>query len=209
MKYYALIITSLLSLMGCADGNQATSHQCVVPLENGFSSIDSLNNCTVAVTFVCEDINRQEKSLDITAYREFLYDSVSINRLQKGDTLMLKGEPIVVDSLERRDGFVGINGGIERRGVDLTAHEGGTYRATTFNNHSIYQEIGNITLKLADDFILIDCGEDFSDPCDTISENQYTYLSNLPENRRDFFQMNTRIRIENGLVKEINRRWIP
>lgn len=208
MKHQALFITSLLLVMGCAGGNQKTSHQCVAPLETGLS-IDSLNDCTIAVTFTIDNFNWQERSLDITAYKEFLYDSTAINQMQIGDTLLCNGRSIPVDSIERRDRFVGINGGIERGGVDLTAYENGTYRATTFSDHSVYQEMGQAHLKLADDFVIIDCGEWPDDPCDTITKDLKTYLDKLPEHRRDFFQMNTKIRIENGCIQEINRRWIP
>lgn len=207
MKHYALLST-LLFIMGCSSGNQQKSYQCVTRLENYFS-IDSLHNCTVAAAFGSDNFNWQEKCLDMTVYSEYLYDSAAIDCLQVGDTLLFDGKSIPVDSLAKRNGFVAINGGIECGGVDLTAHEGGTYRATTFNGHSVYQEMGKAHLKLADDFAIIDCGELPSDPCDTIHENQDAYLRKLPEYRRDFYQLNTRVRIENGQIKEINRRWIP
>lgn len=208
MTHHALFITSLLLVMGCASGSQKTSHQCVAPLEMGLS-VDSLNNCTVAAAFCIDNFSWQEGSLDLTAYKEYLYDPVAIHRLQKGDTLLFEGKSIPIDSIEKKDCFVQINGGIERGGVDLTTHESGTYRATTFSDHSVYQEMGTAHLKLADDFVIIDCGEYPTDPCDTITVDQENYLKKLPEHRQDFYQFDTRIRIENGYIKEINRRWIP
>ena len=69
--------------------------------------------------------------------------------------------------------------------------------------------MGKAELPLADDFIIIDCGENPDDPCDTIRTGQKLYLESLSENNRLFHDLNTRVRIENGIIKEINRKWIP
>ena len=60
-----------------------------------------------------------------------------------------------------------------------------------------------------DDFVIIDCGIDPNDPIDTIRTGQKLYIENLKDSKKDFFQLNTRVTIENGIITEINRHWIP
>lgn len=210
MKHYGLIIASMLLMAGCASTprEKESSHQCVAPLESGII-IDSLKDCIVAAAFSTDDFNWRGGNLTMTVYCEYLYDAVEVSKLQTGDTLMYEGKPLPIDSIDRKDGFVSINGGIEQDGADLAANEGGTYRASAFDDHSIYRELGKTNIILAEDFVITDCGENPTDPPVTISEGQKAYLDQLPEHRREFNELNTQVRIENGLVKEINRRWIP
>ena len=100
-------------------------------------------------------------------------------------------------------------GGVEEGGADLTANQGGTYRGSEMDDHSTYTSQGKVTLPLAKDFVLIDCGENPTDPSDTIRSTQKEYLEKVPEYRREFQVLDTRVRIEKGIVVEINRHWIP
>lgn len=208
MKHYGLFIASLLLIAGCTSANKKATHKCVAPLESGIS-IDSLSDCTVATAFNAEDFNWRGDNLSMTLYSEYLYDAVDVSQLQAGDTLIYEEKAMPIDSIQTENGFVIINGGLEQDGACLAAGEGGTYRATTFDDHSVYKEMGKVNVILSEDFVIIDCGENPTDPCDTIRTGQKAYIDKLPETRRDFNPMNTRVRIENGLVKEINRRWIP
>ena len=93
--------------------------------------------------------------------------------------------------------------------ADLTANEGGTYRGSQMDGHSTYTSLGKVTLPLAKDFVLIDCGENPTDPSDTIITGKKEYLEKVPEYRRDFHVLDTRVRIEKGTVVEVHRHWIP
>ena len=42
-----------------------------------------------------------------------------------------------------------------------------------------------------------------------IYESERMVIEKLKDSRPDFFQLNTRVTIENGMITEINRRWIP
>ena len=208
MKPIVICIASLWLMLGCTNGNKETVHTCIAPLDDGISP-EALNDCTVAVAFSASDFNWQEGSLRLTVYREHLYDAADISRLQVGDTIVYEGHALPVESIEAKDGFVVVNGGIEQGGAELTAHEGGTYRATTFNDHSVWQETGTTRVPLAADFVLTDCGENPTDIGDTIREGQKAYIDRLPDYRQDFYPTNTKVRIENGMLKAVNRRWIP
>ena len=209
MKNYVALMAGLLLLAGCAGNDKTTVCQRVAPLPSGIS-IDSLSDCTVAASFKTSDFDWRGGRLCMTIYSDYRYDAADVARLHVGDTLVYEGDkPLPVDSIERRDSFVIINGGIETGGAELTASGGGTYRATTFDDHSVYRTLGKRTVPLAGDLVIIDCGDNPTDPNDTIRSGQKPYLDGLKDYKREFSPLNTRVRIEHGKVKEIHRHWIP
>ena len=205
MKKIVSMAALAILLCGCA---QKAAHKCIAPLPAGYS-VDSLSDCTVPAAFSCDDFNWMGGNLTFTVFNEDLYDAVEVTQMQVGDTLIYESQPMVVSKLENDKGVLSINGGLEEGGCWLQGHEGGTFRAIQFDDHSIYTEMGKAELPLADDFIIIDCGENPDDPCDTIRTGQKLYLESLSENNRIFHNLNTRVRIGNGVIKEINRKWIP
>ncbi len=145
----------------------------------------------------------------MTVYNKDLYDAVEISQMQVGDTLIYNGETMVIETIEEVHGGLAINGDIDNGGCCLVGYEGGTYVASNWDDHATYTELGKAEIALADDFVIIDCGEFPTDPADTIRTGQKLYLENLKDSRRVFFSLNTLVTIENGMITEINRKWIP
>lgn len=201
----ALVIAFAAMLCGCA---QKVEHMSVTPLPAGIE-VDNLQDCTVAASFTSDDFRWMGGNLRMAVFAENLYDAVEISQLQVGDTLFYEAEPMVVNKIEETDGGISINGGLEEGGCWLVSNGGGTYVAKGWDDHSIYSELGKAEVALDENFIIIDCGLEPSDPVDTIRSEQKLYLENLEDFRRDFNPLNTRVTIENGLVTEINRHWIP
>ena len=209
MKNLIAFMASVLLVAGCTGSNTAILNHRVAPLPSGIS-VDSLTDCTVAASFNTSDFNWHGGNLSMAVYCDYRYDAVDVAHLQVGDTIVYEnGKPLRVDSIERRESFVIINGGIEMGGAELTASEGGSYRATTFDDHSVYRELGKCVMPLSDDFIIIDCGDSPTDPNDTIRSGQKQYMDRLKDYKCEFSPLNTRVRIEQGKVKEICRHWIP
>lgn len=207
MKNLITIFTVALAIVACGNSNDK-AHQCIAPLPAGVS-IDNMNDCTVPASFSSDDFRWMGGNLTMTVYNQDLYDAVEISQMKEGDTLIYEGKPIIISTLEEKNGTLEVNGGLENGGAWLVGYEGGTYRPSEWDDHSVYSEIGKKELPLAEDFVIIDCGENPTDPSDTIRENQKLYLESLKDYKRDFTVLNTTVRIENGLIKEINRRWIP
>ncbi len=135
---------------------------------------------------------------------------MEIHQLSEGDTLSYNGILLVVASKKTEgNGQVTINGGLEEGGAYLDAYEGGTYRAMQFDGHSIYTNLGRVDLPLSNDFTLIDCGNDFKDPYDTITDNHQSYLSTLVNYKQEFHDINTLVTVTNGKLTRIVRKWIP
>jgi len=186
----------------------ADDHKLIVPLPSGLD-VDDLKDCTVPAAFTSDDFRWMGGNLRMTVYSKDLYDAVEISQMQVGDTLLYTGEPMVIESIEEVHGGLDINGGLENNGCCLAGYEGGTYVARNWDDHATYTELGKAELALADDFVIIDCGEFPTDPVDTIRTGQKLYLESLKDSYRSFFSLNTLVTIENGVITEINRRWIP
>ena len=201
----ALVIALVALLCGCA---QKVEHKSIAPLPAGIE-INDLHDCTVSASFNTDDFRWMGGNLRMTVYAKDLYDAVEISQMQVGDTLIYQSKPMVISKIEEADGGISINGGLEEGGCWLVGYEGGTYVARTWDDHAIYSELGKAEVALSEDFIIVDCGIEPTDPVDTIRTEQKLYLENLQDYRREFNQLNTRVTIENGLVTEINRHWIP
>lgn len=202
-----LLVYSLFALSFCGCAHKA-DFQFVKPLPCSVN-LSQLTDATVPAEFTTNDFNWTENKLRMTVYSEDLYDAVQISKLKTGDTIVYERKPIVIKKIENKDGFLTVNNGIEEGGANLQANQGGTYRAIQMDDHSIYTKQGQLDVPLAKDFTIIDCGEDFTDPSDTIRSSQKLYLENIKEYRRQFSCLDTKVRIENGKITNIIRRWIP
>lgn len=205
IKLSVFILVCSVLLCSCSKN---VAHKCIVPLPAGVTA-DSLTDCMVPAQFNVSDFNFEEGTLSMTVFNEDLYDAVEISLLAEGDTLVYDGDSIVVESLTPMGEFLCLNEGLEEGGACMQAYEGGTYRATQFDDHSVYTELGQATLPLATDFVIIDCGEDPMDANDTITSGQQQYLQSLEDYHGDFISLNTIVLIEHGVITQIQRRWIP
>lgn len=200
---------AIAAIMSSCNLNRKTSeHKLIAPLPAGIA-VDELVDCTIPVAFKLEDFDWTRGCLKITVYNKDLYDVVDISQMQVGDTIIYEGEPMAITSILEQHGGIDINGGIDEGGCCLAGNEGGTYVARNWDEHATYTKLGKTEIALAENYIIIDCGEFPDDPADTIHTDQMQYIGNLKNGHEDFFPLNTRITIENGKITEINRRWIP
>lgn len=208
MKKSILFIAFTAIICGCSHNRATTEHKLIAPLPAGIA-VDNLLDCTIPAAFTPEDFNWMGGNLKMTVYNQDLYDAVEISQMQVGDTLIYEGKPMIINSIAEEHGCIDINGGLDEGGCCLAGNEGGTYVARNWDDHATYTKLGKAEVALADGFILIDCGEFPDDPNDTIQTGQKLYIENLKDGRKDFFQLNTRVTIENGMITEIKRHWIP
>lgn len=208
MKPFKLIaLTALMALLCCCAPKQ--NHQRIEPLPAISLAADSLQDCTLPAVFASNSIDWEDSMLPVKFYNMDLYDAVEISLLQVGDTLLYRGEPMVVATIEERGEGLDINGGIDNGGCCLYGYEGGTYVAREYDDHAVYSPIGTFRVAIDPNCILVDCGEEPLDHSDTISSGLRQYLAGLEDYRQLFFQLNTVVTIEHGKVTAINRRWIP
>lgn len=193
-----------MSLCGCA---HKTTFQMVKPLPA--ISLENIKDATLPAEFSDKDFDWMGGNLRLTVYSEDLYDAVQISQLKVGDTIVYDGKPIVAKKIENKNKYLVINDGIEEGGAELTANQGGIYRGSQMDDHSTYTKVGQVQLPLTENFTIIDCGENPTDPSDTIRTAQKLYLENLKDYKRQFNCLDTRVRVENGMITNITRHWIP
>lgn len=200
-----MVLLAAAAFVGCA---QRPASRFVRPLSPAVDA-GHIENATLPASFTADDFNWKDGRLSLTVFQEDLYDAVEVNALAAGDTLLWNQDTIIIREIEQ-DGEVKVfNKGMEEGGAELTANGGGTYRALLWDDHSAYTAIGQAALPLADDFLLIDCGEEPADPNDTLRTGQQAYLEALKDSRRQFNCLNTTVVVEKGRIASITRRWIP
>ena len=111
-----------------------------------------------------------------------------------------------VTSVERNEfGSLCINGGFENGGFDLATDDSGVFYEKGYNDSRNWYAVGEVTLPLANNFVGVDNADlEFPDlaltPDNFLNDNIIIF---------DFTPYNTTIRVENGQIVELDRRYTP
>ena len=180
---------------------------------------DPLSDGTYHISFESDKVGigeRRNTINDAVVYDYDRYTAPEIEALREGDTIAthLNGTEEItalpVESIERENNYVTINGGIEEGGIDL-CKEDDHYRTLTWDDFPVYYEVGVAKqLVMADDIELSDGAADFeADPvivkgdravCDAMSNEEDGYGWNAG---------NTTVTIQNGEMTHVDRIWVP
>ena len=232
-----LALTAILAagvvLAGCGATNSAASSTVasatstassevekteVQPMQ-GISLSDPLADGTYHISFEKDKVwvgERKNSINDAIVYDYDRYTAEEIEALSEGDTIVthLDGTEnttvLSVESIERKNDYVAINGGMEEGGIDLCKEED-HYRTLTWDDFPAYYEVGVAKqLIMADDIELSDGAADFeADPviakgdravCDAMSNEEDIYGWNAG---------NTTVTIQNGEITHVDRIWVP
>ena len=173
---------------------------------------DTMENLTDAILAVSleeggayvDDQGIMQMDLNIYAYDK--YDMVDVAALKVGDTLVRHDGADEVNAIERDEsGRIFINGGFDAEGMDLATDEDGVFYEVGFNDARNWYEVGEATIRVSSDFVGVDnadleLGEVILYPGDFLAGAVTNY---------DFTPYNTTIRVENGQIVELNRRYTP
>ena len=180
---------------------------------------DPLSDGTYHISFESDKVwvgERRNTINDAVVYDYDRYTAPEIEALSEGDTIAthLNGTEeitaLTVESIERENNYVTINGGIEEGGIDL-CKEDDHYRTLTWDDFPVYYEVGVAKqLVMAYDIELSDGAADFeADPvivkgdravCDAMSNEEDGYGWNAG---------NTTVTIQNGEMTHADRIWVP
>ena len=144
--------------------------------------------------------------MDVKIYTYDKYDMVDIAALKEGDTMVTHAGEVVVTSMERSEsGTIYINGGLEEGGFDLVTDDSGFFYETGFNDARNWYEVGTATIRVSADFE----GRDESDPEQgEVILYPGDFLVGAVSNY-DFTPYNTTVRVEEGQIVEMTRRYVP
>ena len=144
--------------------------------------------------------------MDVTIYTYDKFDMVDIANLNPGDILVTCTDEIEVNYMERKvSSTIYVNGGQENGGIDLLTEDNGIFFEIGFNDAKSWYEVGEATLAVSTEFE----GHDSSDlekgevifyPGDFLNDSIEHF---------NFTPHNTTIRVEEGQIVELNRRYTP
>ncbi len=206
-RTYAIAVFAVTMCLLCSCST-TPSHVTISPIATT-ASVNNLSDGVYPASFNSDDFDWNKGKLHFVVYQEDFYDSVQVARMKAGDTLVYQGEKIVVDKIEARDSFLTVNNGLEEGGAYMQKTTHGRYRGMQLDDHSTYTEVGNVTLPLATDFTLVDCGVEPTDKSVSLSTGQREYLASVKDYKRVFIDLDTRVTVSNGKVTKIVRFWIP
>lgn len=172
--------------------------------------IATLEDCTVAVSVPEGGIYLDDDGaarMEATVYAYDLYDMVDIAGLVPGDEMELRGENVLVTSVERTDaGLVILNGGLEQGGFELATDDTGVYFESGFDDARTWTALGTVTLPVNEEFTFVD-----SSDLESGEEIWYAgdFLAPDTDIRYDFTPYNTTITIRNGQVIAMHRVFVP
>lgn len=212
MKKIGIAMLILAALL-CACGKTGKAEtapadpKTVAPLPADLS-LEELDNCVFAAAFEPSDVYMSQGNLVISLVPNYApkYDREQVDALNPGDTLVLGGENVTVESVQRKDNHVAVNGGTEAGGCDLYLLDMGAYIQVIPDAGTVYAPLGTVTLCVDPNFVFTDN----SDP-----QNQGLQISAgdfllAMENRVDSFAANaTLVRTENGCIVELTKEYLP
>ena len=208
-----ILILCFSLLAGCKtqteNNNAETNAKVVNPLPETID-VNKLDNCTVAVSLEKDDAfvdDNGKMQMKVTVFTYDLYDMVDIASLNENDVIVRKNEEVKVTKLERLDsGLVRINGGEENGGFDLVSSDSTVYYETGMNDIKAYNELGNVTLPVSDEFEYIDESD-----LDAEAKTYYPgdFLTDDAGIEYNFSPNNTSIVIENGTIIKMNKVYMP
>lgn len=179
----------------------------VYPLPD--TTMDDLTDATLSISLEEGDAyvdDTGKMQMDVKIYSYDLYDAAGITGLSVGDILVTHAGEVEIASLERNEaGYVCINGGLDAGGFELAPEGGGIFSEIGYNDAKNWYEVGEATIRVSVDFM----GYDNADP-DRGEVVLYPGDFLIGEvSNYDFTPHNTTIRVEDGQIVELNRRYVP
>ena len=223
MKKFVMLLAVLCCLLvACSNPDSANTdtlpvvpetqpQQTEAPAGDSFNTIYPLpatadtDNCTMAVAL--EESGIGSNTLTVTVYAYDLYDMVDIAALKGGDTIVIRGEEVVIEALEQ-DSFGGvlINGGPDMDGYLLRTDENTVYYEIGFNDTKSWQPVKELTASVSADFTFTDASD--------LDKGTVTYSFGdlAAADSQIYFPLhpsNTTVVIENGVITAMERFYTP
>ena len=146
-------------------------------------------------------------SIRMTVYDYERFDMVDISQMKEGDTLVINGKDMQVDSLEEfGNGVLEVNGGLEQGGCDLWSGDDGVYQEVLMDSGNHYYPIGTAVVPVDENFRYYDQSN-----LDTPQEEYYAGDLITMADSVDFSCQanNATVRIANGKIVEIIKIYTP
>jgi hypothetical protein len=173
------------------------------------TTMDNLTDAILSISLEEGDAyvdDTGKMQMDVKIYTYDLYDAAGIAGLQVGDVIVTHAGEQEVTSIGRNEaGYVCINGGLDGGGFELAPEGGGIFSEIGYSDMKSWYEVGEATVRVSVDFV----GHDNADPDGgEVIIYPGDFLIGAVTNY-DFTPHNTTIRVEEGQIVELNRRYVP
>ena len=191
------------------DDSTTVTGKTIKPLETTLD-VNNLMDCTFQASFDSSDVYLNNDGALVIAMKVWdyeLFDMVDISTLEVGDIIVMNQTDVTVESLDRADGTVMINGGIDEGGYNLVTDENGVYYSMGFDDIKTYYELGEAVIKVAQEFSYTD--ESYDPKATPIEYYAGDFLLKMQNVTDSFVPFNTTVRVENGWIVSIVITYMP
>lgn len=172
----------------------------VRPLPVSFD-INNPVNGTFSACFGGSDVVVDESKNVTVTFEVFVYDTYDpekINKLKKGDTVIVDGKVVKVENVkEIFSGGVEINSKDGEKGICFVPEESGVYYIDTFTERKDTRMVGEITLPVSKDFVYINAENPFKGE---VTSTLQEILDGKAKFKYDFESYNTTVTVKNGEI---------
>ena len=142
-------------------------------------------------------------------YVQDCYDEADIRGLTVGDSIIISGKTIPVESVEQTDSLIAISGGLYKSGgYDLCPFEAeGCWKVVGENDHNTYADQGEAILPFANEIIFRDARWLYQPASEYIGASDV--IDAISESPWRFTELNTVVTIEDGVITKIESWYIP
>ncbi len=173
--------------------------------------IKDVDDCTLPISLDAKTAyDAETNTMTVTLYDQELFDAVEITQLKEGDTVVIEGDmACVVKDVVDEDGYIIVNGGRDKGGLEFRSGEGGTYVLCRENDYPSYALLGEYSFSVPDDMIYSDASDPDNESVSEYSAKQFIDLLQSDDGELSLNPRNATIHIENGAVTEITRSYMP
>lgn len=172
--------------------------------------LENLSDCTLAVSFIPDDFSMDADgnvSASVTVYVYDLYDMVDMSLLAPGGEIVVSGETVAVETVERNEaGTILLNGGLDQGGLEFATSDHTVYYEIGYSDARSYYPVGSATLPVSSQFLFTDAADLDHDP---VVYDLTQWMEQKDDIMDHYVPRNTTIVLENGMVTEMERVYIP
>lgn len=234
-----IIVTSIIvaafsiTLMACTSSNPSQTQEQMPATDH-----TTAGDATLTVTSVDENIDPYDLKdgtyhvsvdfsemtnhngnvvLDFGIFSPVHYDKDEIEGLKEGQSLHVhwgeaedESRSIEVETIEFKENYVTINGGMDSDGIDLILDDSGYYRIIRESDATYYTCHGYVGLEVPE---TVNLEDSYATPGETrtIKGNElYDYFYSLSDDEKSHFTQNcTFLTVKDGVITEFYRVYVP
>lgn len=200
-----------------ADTTGTTEENVILPQDAELDLSAAIPDGTYSVTLDTSTLAENEDGT-FTIHAEIdtydVYDIVDINTMKEGDTIRIAQEDVKIETLTKDDstGSIDVNGGSMEGGYSIIplGEDSNGYRTIATDDYPIYYAVGETDLTISKDVKVSDSlGLENPSDAPTVVDagSLIEYMQGTsPESWNCY---STGVVVQDGLVTEIERIWIP